>query len=182
MSIAYDGNNTYYIDSLGYYHLQSLVPYSNYNYNVEIVSPLLPSVGSDIVEPEVTLADFNKWCPMFEEKIVDEDHFMYGLWSVLIDIGREAVNYELCGTDKRFKQAVSYYVAHFLTVHLRELKDEERKYSLDPHNKEAEMSIEEKKINMADNSYGNYRSTPFGSLFWTVYGQSSKWNIGYQAL
>lgn len=180
--IPFANSSEYYIDNLGYYHLQALVPYSAYNYRVEVISPLLPSTPSEVVIPEVTLDDFNLWCPMFQEKIEDSNHFLHALWTVLIDIAKEAINYDLCSSDKRYKQVVSYYVAHFLSIHLEELKDEERKYSLDERDKDKVRPIEEKKINMSDNHYGNFRATTFGNLFWAVYGVVAKYNIGFTLL
>ena len=173
---------SYYIDSENTYHLGALVPYGTYNYRVEVLFPVLNLVENQVVVPTVTLADFNKWCASFQEHIEDENHFLYGLWSILTDIAMETIDYDLCGSDKRYTQVVCYYVAHFLTIHLRELKDEENRYTLDPMNKDKEMSVEEKKINLADNSFGNYRATPFGNLFWTIYGALGKFNVGYVPL
>lgn len=173
---------SYYIDSENNYHLGAIVPYGPYNYRVEVLFPVLGIVENTVVVPEVTLADFNKWCPMFEEQIKDENHFLYSLWQVLTDVARESIDYELCGSDKRYVQAVCYSTAHFLTIHLRELKDEQNRYTLDPEKKDKELDDKEKEINLVDSRYGNYRATPFGNLFWTIYGAMAKFNLGYAPL
>jgi hypothetical protein len=80
-----------------------------------------------------------------------------------------------------FKRVVSYYVAHYLELHIKALKDEENKMSLNPQTKSAE-EVEVKKIEMVDTTFGNYKQTIWGQMFWTIYGQNAKFNIGYVPL
>jgi hypothetical protein len=178
--LPYEGYS-YYIDSDNFYHFNVVVPYSPYNYRVEVLSPVLPVVADTIVLPELTLGDFRTWVQSAEPLIEDENDIMYAIYNLLVEIARQAIAYELCGTPVMFKRVVSYYVAHYLELHIKALKDEENKMSLNPQTKSAE-EVEVKKIEMVDTTFGNYKQTIWGQMFWTIYGQNAKFNIGYVPL
>ena len=74
-----------------------------------------------------------------------------------------------------FVRAVCYYVAHNLELHIRALKDEENRMSL---NKEAKMdnvdSDQTKQISLVDNQFGDFKKTIWGQMFWAIYGHNAK--------
>lgn len=179
--LPYEGYS-YYIDSENFYHFNVVVPYSPYNYRVEVLSPVLPIIEEEITLPEVTLEDFKKWVRSADE-LIGEDKMLYPLFELLIEVARQVIAYEMCGSDDTFKRAVSYYVAHYLELHVKLLKDEENKMSLTPEKESKETSEEKtKKMELVDSTYGNYRQTIWGQMYWTIYGQNAKFVIGYVPL
>lgn len=178
--LPYEGYS-YYIDSDNFYHFNVVVPYSPYNYRVEVLSPVLPVTETTIILPKLTVGDFRAWVQSAEPLIEDENDSMYQIYNLLVEIARQAIAYELCGSDTMFKRVVSYYVAHYLELHLKALKDEENKMSLNAQTKSPD-EVEVKKIEIVDTTFGNYKQTIWGQMFWTIYGQNAKFNIGYVPL
>jgi len=176
--LPYEGYE-YYVDSFNTYHFNVIVPYSEYSYRVEVISPVLPVTEETVVVPVVTLTDVKKLVQNLEGVVDNENSAMYPLFMLLRDIAQEIIVYELCGTDKSYKRAVSYYVAHYMELHLKELKDEQNKMTTSPQKKDEVESDTLKQVSMLDNHYGNYKQTIWGQMFWTIYGHLSKFNIGY---
>ena len=63
----------YYIDSENQYHLQSIVPYSSYNYRVEVIFPVKPIISVKKELPKIYLSDFNGWVKSLSFLIEDEN-------------------------------------------------------------------------------------------------------------
>jgi len=178
MSLPYEGYD-YYVDSFNFYHFNVVVPYSTYNYRVEVLSPVLPVVEETVVLPTVKLADVKKWVNSLEGIVDDENSKLYPLFILLRDIARNIIVYELCGEKDTYIRAVSYYVAHYMELHLKAMKDQQNKMALSPQIKDEIETDEEKKISMLDSHYGNYKQTIWGQMFWTIYGHLSKFDLGY---
>lgn len=172
---------SYYVDSENFYHVGSIVPYGTYNYRVEVIFPVLSVVASEVVLPTITLADFNKWIKSTKVLIQDENDELYDLLMLLLDIGKGIVDYEMCGDDATFIRTVSYYVAHYLELHINAFKDEENKMSLNAEQKGIKTA-EEKKIEMLDNHFGDFKKTQWGQLYWAIYGNKAKFLVGYVPL
>lgn len=172
---------SYYVDSENFYHVGALVPYGTYNYRVEVIFPVLNVVASEVVVPNVTLQDFNDWVKSTKFLIQDENDELYGLLMLLLDVGKGVVDYEMCGSDKDFIRAVSYYVAHYLEMHIKLLKDEENKMSLSPSEKSKEVA-EDKRIEMIDTHFGDFKKTTWGQMYWAIYGNRAKFLVGYVPL
>ena len=170
---------SYYIDSSNFYHFNVVVPYSTYSYRVEVLSPVLPLIEETVVLPIVKLADVKKYVNSLEGIVDDENSALYPLFLLLRDIGREVIVYELCGSESAYIRAVSYYVAHYMELHIKTWKDQQNKMTMTPQEKDVIEEVEEKKMNLIDNHYGNYKQTIWGQMFWTIYGSVAKFNIGY---
>ena len=176
--LPYEGSS-YYVDSDNFYHFNAIVPYSTYNYRVEVISPVEPTVSETTSAPLVTLQDVKKWVMSFDGIVDSHDNALYPLFILLRDIATEIIVYELCGSENLYRRAVSYYVAHHMELHIKTIKDQQSKMSL---NAETKNSVDENdiiKITLVDNEFGNYKQTIWGQMFWTVYGSVSKFNIGY---
>lgn len=166
-------NNTFGIQSFNQFTLNAWNPYSLYHYTVTIVSPLFPDgQGEDIVVPEISVEDFMFWAKSFLD-IDDENHTLNPLVQALISIGKQFIDIKLLG-DKDggilFKRVVSYYVGHYLELHLELLKDEGNKQSLNPENKEYKIELE-----IPQGSLMDFKRTRFGQMFWSLYGSLVKW-------
>jgi hypothetical protein len=131
------------------------------------------------VLPTVGLKDVKKWVTNLEGVIDNENSALYPLFLLLRDIAKETIVYELCGSDSSYARAISYYVAHYLELHLKTLKDQENKMTMSPQTKDGLESDTLKQITMLDSHYGNYKQTVWGQMFWTIYGHLSKFDIGY---
>lgn len=153
------------------YHIQAIVPYSTYNYRVEVLFPIYPSSPYvEIKKPKVTLDDFNTYVQSVGYLVQDENDRLFPLINLLIDIGQEIVSFELLGSSKRYVQAVCYYVAHYMELHIKALKDEENRLSLNP------SQASESKVEFSlENDFGTFRTTLYGPLYWQIYGQHAKW-------
>lgn len=173
---------SYYVDSENFYHVGALVPYGTYNYRVEVIFPVLNVVASEVVLPTIQLSDFNKWVKSTSVLIQDENDELYDLLMLLLDVGKGVVDYEMCGSDKDYIRAVSYYTAHYLELHLREFKDEQNKMSLNAEKKSDTQTAEERKIEMLDSQYGDFKKTTWGQLYWAIYGNRAKFLVGYVPL
>lgn len=155
------------------YHIQAIIPYSTYNYRVEVLFPLYPETPVDMIEkPEVTLDDFNTYVQSVDYLVRDENDRLFPLVNLLLDIAQEIVSFELLGNQKRYIQAVCYYVGHYMELHIRALKDEENRLSLNP---ERASEVENKIEFNLDGNYGTFRRTLYGPLYWQIYGQHAKW-------
>lgn len=169
---------SYYVDSENFYHVGALVPYGTYNYRVEVIFPVLSVVASEVTIPNIQLHEFNTWVKSTKFLIQDENDELYDLLMLLLDVAKGIVDYDLCGDDQSFIRAVSYYVAHYLEMHINLLKDEENKMSLSPTQKGVETA-EDKKIAMIDTHFGDFKKTTWGQLYWTIYGNKAKFLVGY---
>lgn len=168
---------TYYIDSLNTYHTFAIVPYSSYQYRVEVLFPVSPiSVPTEVEKPAVTIKDFTEWVHSAEMMIQDENDALYGLTILLIEIARDIVEFDtIYDNVKMFKRAVSYYVAHYLELHLKTMKDEQNKMSFNPEKKGDEIDV--KQMNLVDSHYGDFRKTLWGQMYWAIYGHTAKFNM-----
>jgi len=166
----------YYIDSANMYHVYALVPYSFYNYRVEVLYPVIPSSGTQaIVKPQVTLVDFRQWVQSADMIVRNEDDILYHVTKLLIEIARDVVDFDEYENEKMFVRAVCYYVAHYLELHIRALKDEENKMSLNVESKpDTQESDQTKQMNLVDRHFGDFRKTLWGQMFWAIYGHNAK--------
>lgn len=169
----------YYIDSFNQYHFSVIVPYSDYSYRVEVLSPVLPVVEEIVVLPTCSLPQVKKWINNLEGLVDNENSALYPLFLLLRDIAKEVIVYELCESENTYIRAVSYYVGHYMELHLKALKDQENKMTTSPQVKDEVETNEWKQMTLLDNHYGNYKQTLWGQMFWTVYGHLSKFDLGY---
>lgn len=169
----------YYIDSENQYHLQSIVPYSSYNYRVEVIFPVKPIISVKKELPKIYLSDFNGWVKSLSFLIEDENDSLYLLWKLLVDVAQEIIDYDICGTDNQYIRMVCLYVAHYLELHIKTLKDYERKMSLNDERNMDHETMEEVKIEMIDETYGDFKKTLWGQMFWTLYVSKAKFKMGY---
>lgn len=170
---------SYYVNG-NQYHVKAIIPYSTYNYRVEVLFPVLPIIEEKHKAPEITLNDFNVWVKSMEFQIQDENDQLYMIWKLLVDVAKGIISYEWCGSDSNYIRILSYYVAHYLELHIKTLKDEEQRMSLNPQKVVESQKNDEKRIDMMDDHYGNYKQTIWGQLFWTNYGTIGKFDIGFQ--
>jgi len=179
MNLPYEGYE-YYVDDFNTYHFQVVVPYSTYNYRVEVLSPVIPVVEETTVTPDVKLADIKKWVPSLDGVVDDTNSQLYPLFLLLRDIGKDIIVYELCGSSATYIRAVSYYVAHYMMLHIKAIKDQENKMTLSPQTKNEIDTDKEIELSMLSSEFGTYKQTVWGQMFWTVYGHISKFDIGYE--
>lgn len=170
----------YYIDSFNNYHLQAIIPLAPYNYRVEVLFPTIDIVEQKIVLPEVDVNDVANWLLSVKDYIVDENHILYNITTMLISIAKNVIDYGLCGGDYEYIRAIALYVGHHLEFHFRELKDEQYKMSLQPEI-DSTKETREKEVDLSYDSFmGEYKKTIYGRQFWTVYGQQAKYLVGYK--
>ena len=101
----------YYIDSFNTYHVYAIVPYSTYQYRVEVLYPVSEnSLPTEVVKPAVTLKDFREWVQSADMLVRDENDIMYQVAKLLIEIAREIIEYDEYDNPKMFVRAVCYYV------------------------------------------------------------------------
>ena len=173
---------SYYIDSENTYHLGVLVPYGTYNYRVEVLFPVLSIVEQTTVLPKIELHQFQTWVKSTKFIINDENDELYDLTMLLLDIAKNVVSYDLCGGDNEWIRAVSYYVAHYLEKHIDLLKDEQNKMTMTPEKKNEVDTAEEIKMEMTDSDEGDFKTTLWGRMYWTIYGKRAKFLVGYMPL
>lgn len=178
MSFPYDGSS-YYVESDNTYHFNVIVPYSTYNYRVEVISPVLPLVEETVVLPIVKLEDVKKWVNSLEGVVDDVNSTMYPLFLLVRDIGRSVISYDLCGSKNAYKRAVSYYVGHYMELHLRAVKDQQNRMTMTPQIKNEIDTETEQKISMIDTHYGDFKQTLWGIMFWSIYGKVAQFDLGY---
>jgi len=167
---------SYYIDSFNTYHISAIVPYSPYQYRVDVLYPVSEvSVPADIDKPEVTLKDFTMWVQSADMLVRDENDILYHLTKLLIEIGRDIIEYDTYDNEKMFVRDVCYYAAHCLQLHIRALKDENNQMSLNKEvNAETKEGSSEKQIDLVDSHYGDFKKTIWGQMFWAIYGHNAK--------
>lgn len=152
------------------YHIQAIVPYSTYNYRVEVLFPIDVAIPIPKIEkPDVTLDDFNTYVQSVGYLVQDENDRLYPLVNLLIDIGQDIVDFDYLGNKNRYIQAVCYYVAHYMELHIKALKDEENRLSLNP----SQASEQENKVEF-NLGMGLFSTTLYGPLYWSIYGQFAK--------
>ena len=168
----------YYIDSFNSYHLYAIVPYSQYSYRVEVLYPISPtSLPTETPKPEVSIYDLTTWVKGIEELVDTENKTMNQLATLLIEVAREIVDYDSIGNETIYKRLVCYYVGHYLELHLRALKDEEYKLSLSPEKRKELQTAEDKRIELVDSTYGDFKKTVWGQMYWAIYYPIAKINM-----
>ena len=168
----------YYIDSFNAYHLYAIVPYSQYQYRVEVLYPVSPtSLPTPTPKPTVSLYDLTTWVKGIEELVDTENKVMNQLATLLIELGREIVDYDALGNEVLFTRLVCYYAGHYLELHLRALKDEEYRLSLSPEKKKELESAEQKRIELVDSTFGDFKKTIWGQMYWSMYYPIAKINM-----
>jgi len=166
----------YYIDSFNTYHVYAIVPYSTYQYRVEVLYPVSEvSVTTEAVKPQVTLVDFRQWVQSADMLVRDENDTLYHVTKLLIEIARDIIEYDTYDSETMYVRAVCYYVAHYLELHIKALKDEENRMSL---NVQAKVGTEDtdqtKQISLVSNEFGDFKKTLWGQMFWAIYGHNAK--------
>lgn len=169
----------YYIDSANMYHVYAIVPYSFYQYRVEVLYPVSENtLPVEAVRPQVTLVDFRQWVQSADMLVRDENDIMYQVAKLLIEIARGIIEFDEYENKQMFVRAVCYYVAHYLELHIKALKDEENRMSLNVQNKpETQDSDQTKQISLVDNHYGDFKKTLWGQMFWAIYGHNAKFTM-----
>ena len=127
----------------------------------------------------ITLKDVKKWVASFNGIIDNENNELYPLFLLLRDIAKTVIVYELCGDKNTYIRAISYYIAHHMELHIKTLKDQQNKMTLSHEVKNEVDDMEEVRITLVDNHFGNYKQTMWGQMFWTIYGHLSKFNIAF---
>lgn len=168
----------YYIDNFNMYHFQAIIPYTTYNYRVDVLFPVSHIVEQKKEPPKVEVSDIRSWLLSIADELEDENGILYQLTRMLIEVARNTIDYDWCGSDASYIQILSYYVGHYLTLHLKDIKDEQQRMSLSPQLKDEVETVEEKKITMTDSEFGDFRATLFGKLFWSRYGVVAGWVAG----
>lgn len=160
----------YYIDDFNMYHMQAIIPYTTYQYRVEVLFPTYMVEKPKRTPPNVEIHDISGWLLSIQDEISDENSILYHLTRMLIEVARGVIDYDYCGDDASYKQIVAYYVGHYLQLHLKDIKDEQQKMSLNPELKDDVEPTEIKKIELLDKDFGDFKATLFGRLFWGRYG------------
>ena len=98
---------------------------------------------------------------------------LYPLANALIGIAKQYIDIELFGDEDNYsayKRVVSYYVGHYLELHLEMLKDERNRHNMTPENQNIKIEIE-----IPSGSKTDFMRTSCGSMFWSLYGGIVKW-------
>ena len=165
----------YYIDSFNAYHLYAIVPYSQYQYRVEVLYPISPtSLPSVTPKPEVTVTDLLTWVKGIEPLVDSKNMIMNQLATLLLELGREIVDYDLFLNETLFKRLVCYYAGHYLELHLRALKDQENRLTLDQETKDEIQTAEKIKLEVIDSQMGDFKKTIWGQMYWSLYYPMAK--------
>jgi len=136
------------------------------------------SLPTEVVKPAVTLKDFREWVQSADMLVRDENDIMYQVTKLLIEIAREIIEFDAYDNAQMFVRAVCYYVAHYLELHIKALKDEENRMSLNVQAKtETQDSDQTKQISLVDSHYGDFKKTLWGQMFWAIYGHNAKFTM-----
>lgn len=101
---------------------------------ITITYPLLPNYEDlneekDKVRPEVTSGDILSLFPSYRDLLESSEDVMVML-SFLIDLSMEMVSFRVVNNERMYKYLVTLHVAHNLDQHIRDMKDESNRISL----------------------------------------------------
>ncbi len=169
-NVAYsNSSNELFIDILNPYGYMG-------NFAVQVIAPLLPSYTTPLPdEPDFKLSDFLVWVrPMKEyiEKqtedgtVVDEDSVFYNLYTVLLNLAKTRVRWEVVQEEFIWKRLIALYIGHYMSLTIKMWKDEQNEMSLNPQNEDKKQTYI---INVGTTNYMDYNSTIYGKQFWHEY-------------
>lgn len=149
-----------------------LNPYSpEYNFTIKIINPVFPCVKPPVEEPPVyNLEIFKSIIKEFNEFLDDENSFLISIYEVLQAMALENIDWKYFGKTKTYDLVVSNYIAHYIELMLRNLKDEANTASLNPEEKEKNYYITEIK----DFNQEEFWLTSYGYIFWQFYSKVGK--------
>jgi len=153
-----------------------LNPYSvGSTMSITINFPLL----SDISEeedwedtPDYELSDFYSVIGYpFKEFLDDENSFLYSAFELYRTLAINDIQYGNVKDENNWKRLLSLYIAHYLEIHLEDLKDISNKRTLSKETNELEYSVEKLSL-ITKNEF--YR-TSYGIQFWNRYSVIGSW-------
>lgn len=170
------GKQTYYsVLTPTQYSINLLNPYHPMAYMAITVNfPVLPDYTIEEEQPELTLNDFFSFVPAFREHLDKGiDSILYSTFVAYRDIAVRIIKFNVIKDDGLWKQLVSLYLAHELTLVIRDLKDEANLTSFEGENNELNYHIKE-----LDKTERNvFYLTPYGFRFWQRYDPIAKMDI-----
>jgi hypothetical protein len=146
------------------------------NYQVTIQSPVLPSFPQDEFEtpPDFELSDFLVWGRAFRDYLSEEESFLMPIYTVLEELAKEAIRYNLIRSEARYKQLVALYIAHYMEIMLHAFKDEANNASLNPFDKEKDHK---KEFVLGNEVFEDFKTTTYGKIFWHLYKPYGQWRF-----
>jgi hypothetical protein len=177
-------NNPYvsYSNSTNELFLDLINPFGYmYNFAVQIVSPLLPSFSEPLEEqPEYTLQHFLVWGRPFEQFLQDGvNSALYPMFYALTELAKVRIRWTLIGNEIIWKQLVSFYIAHYLEINLKILKDEANRLSMEAYDKDKDYKYT---MEVGGQVFEDFKETQYGRMFWHIYkpyGQFDHWGVNY---
>lgn len=164
----FESNSIFGLDSVNQYQYSAFNPYGLYHYTIQIIAPVFEDIDAPEIEtPEITFQDFLDWTGTYVD-IQNEEHTLYRLAVLLIEVAKDYIDVEFVG-QATYKRAVCYYVGHYLEQHLKILKDESNVTNFNPENKDKVIKLE-----IPSGSKEDFRQTISGCMFWSIYGNISR--------
>lgn len=172
-----EGYNTFLTNcTLNQFSGTYLNPYSvGSQMAITIEFPVLPDINSetdwdDI--PNYELEDFTSVIGRsFKPYLEDENSFLYVAFELYRALALNDIQYGNVKDEENWKRLVSLYIAHYLQIHMQDLKDMANERTLNPTDKELEYSVDK----LAFMSKNEFYRTPFGVQFWNRYKVIGSW-------
>lgn len=142
-----------------------------YNMVVTIHAPILPSVDSKkkIDKPNISSELTLALLPQYRD-LIDIDGDLNVLFNYFFSYAKDVVDFEVIGNDvKVYELLVSYHTAHHLETHLRAIKDEANKASLNEEVVEKNIYLNEMYNLLEKGQTDSYLTTWAGSRFTEMY-------------
>ena len=171
MSMPKEGYNSYYtVMTPTQYMINLLNPYHPMvTSRITIEFPIFPKIGDsedDYVTPSFELDDFFAYTPAFRQHLMEGiESILYPTFVAYRDIALNIVRLKVIKDELLWRQLVSLYLAHELTVVIRDLKDEANMTSFNGEVQEKNYYIPE--IEKMGKQYFNH--SPYGIRFWLRY-------------
>lgn len=144
MSVFIEGNNKFLVnDTPKGLVLNFLNPYHPLTTMVVTIEyPVLPSVKEKEKEaPIIEVQEVIDYLPEYRE-FFEEETELYHLFRVLLRVATHMVSFEIVGDEEIYRYLVALYAGHLFEMHLRDLKDEANRASMNEEVKEKNYHID----------------------------------------
>lgn len=134
---------------------------------ITITYPLLPNYEKDkkVELPEVGVGDVLALFPQ-DRELLEQNGDVMVMFSFLLDLAKEMVDFRIVESPTLWKYLVVLYTSHNLSLHIRDLKDEANRVSLNNEDVEKNYYIKD--------MLELYKTGVDDSFALTMYGQKFK--------
>lgn len=155
------------------FYINYLNPFSPaFRMAITITYPLLPYIENPndkkINKPEVNAGDILSLFPQYRELLEQNGDVMVML-SFLIDLSMEMVSFNVVESEALYKYLVVLHVAHNLSIHIRDMKDEANHASLNDENNTKDYYMEDINKLFEKGEKDSFNLTIYGRKFIEIY-------------